>query len=73
MADDRLEVAIDTVTRGLLARAAEDAAENDWDVVPDVGEHDWRDIRARLVALAPWPPLTEYAAALEYLEGRSEK
>jgi hypothetical protein len=70
--DDRPQVAVDVVARHLLARAAADVAAEDWDLVPEVGEHDWTAIGKRLQQLAPFPPATEFEAAYEYLEGRAD-
>lgn len=64
-------MAVDIVARHLLARAAEATAADDWDLVPEVGMHDWAAIGERLRALAPYPPAAEHSAAYDYLEGRA--
>jgi hypothetical protein len=63
-----LDDAIDVVARTVLARVAYDA---DWEMYPDIGEHDWRRVQARVAALTKVPATVDFDRAYALLTARA--
>lgn len=69
MADDRLNEAIDIVTRYVIARAVEDwTSAEAWATFSVLDEELWRAVAVRATSLIPARPDKEqYEAAYDYL------
>lgn len=63
--------AIKVMAGWALARAAEKAAEDDWELYEEVGENDWERIAYELRGLAPYPGKVDMARALDVLRERA--
>lgn len=76
MADDRLNVAVETVARRAISNAlSEYGRAPEWEDYPEIGEHDWILVDEEIDRRRQRQDVTaeEFAAAYEYLEGRAEK
>lgn len=67
---DRYYLAMDTMAREMLARAAETI---EWEDYPDIGENDWMDLMKRVKSLVPRYPADQVRLAYKLLEQRAEK
>jgi hypothetical protein len=67
-----VDEAIDIVARRALAYAADDIADEAWDMYPEIGEFDWEAVAGRVRALAPHPPHETYLEAYAFLKARAE-
>lgn len=67
-----LRSAIDVVAR-MIAWRISDPERADWEDYPDIGEHDWERVIARVHDLVGAPSdITEFKDSLEYLRRRAE-
>lgn len=67
---DKVEEAIDTVARYVLASQCEDIY-GEWEVFPEIGEHDWEQVCERTTYLARFPAFKDLRAAYELLASRA--
>jgi hypothetical protein len=76
MADAEHEVALDqaimVIAQNVLTGLADAAADNEWEMDPEVGEHDWEAIASKIMVLAgPVPSTSEVVEAEKFLAGRT--
>lgn len=69
---DPTEAAIETIAHHILAIAAREASETEWELYPEIGEHDWTRVGGALARLAPYPEPDDTAAAYELLGKRAD-
>lgn len=75
MADDRVDVAIDTVAGRVAASALREFIdEGNWDLYPEIGEGDWKRVLEKVesFALRLDGPTTVFDAAYSFLDARAD-
>lgn len=72
MSDPLVAEAVDIMARSILALLVKSPDLTlGWEDFPEIGEHDWDAIEARMLQLAPEPKNEVYQAAFDFLAGRA--